>query len=240
MGPSAGSPVTRDVKGLVLGWAGRAAVALSVYAGVVFGAAGTLHWLWGWILLAVVSATTLAEPLVLAPRNPELFAERRRGFGHAGVKQWDRWITAVAGALFPMPWIVAGLDLRFGWTGAMSQGAHIGGLLATSLGYTLFTWAMGSNAFFSGGVRIQSERSHVVATGGPYRFTRHPGYLGTIVAQLGTPFLLGSPWALIPAAILAALFVLRTYLEDGTLLRELPGYAAYAQRVRYRLVPAVW
>lgn len=224
----------------MVGWAGRAAVALLVYGVVVFGAAGTVRWVWGWLLLAVVAAVTLAEPAVLASRSPELFAERRRGFGHAGVRRWDRWITTLAGALFPMPWIVAGLDLRFAWGSGMPLAAHLAGLLAAGLGYAAFIYAMASNAFFSGGVRIQSERGHAVASGGPYRFVRHPGYLGTIVAQLGTPFLLGSWWALIPAAALAALFVMRTRLEDVTLRRELPGYAAYAARIRRRLVPGVW
>ena len=78
------------------------------------------------------------------------------------------------------------------------------------------------------------------ATGGPYRFVRHPGYLGTIVASLATPFLLGSWWALIPSAALAALFVLRTALEDRTLQAELPGYADFTRQTCYCLLPGVW
>jgi protein-S-isoprenylcysteine O-methyltransferase Ste14 len=99
---------------------------------------------------------------------------------------------------------------------------------------------MASNAFFSEGVRIQAERGHVVATGGPYRCVRHPGYVGTILTQLATPFLLGSPWALIPSVVSAALFVVRARLEDKTLMEELPGYKAYAQRTPSRLLPGVW
>jgi protein-S-isoprenylcysteine O-methyltransferase Ste14 len=99
---------------------------------------------------------------------------------------------------------------------------------------------MASNPFCSEGVRIQTERGHAVATGGPYRRVRHPGYVGTILAQLGTPLLLGSPWALLPAGISAALFVVRTWLEDKTLMEELSGYRAYARQTRSRLVPGVW
>jgi protein-S-isoprenylcysteine O-methyltransferase Ste14 len=99
---------------------------------------------------------------------------------------------------------------------------------------------MACNAFFSEGVRIQTERGHTVATAGPYRIVRHPGYVGAIVAELGTPCLLGSPWAFIPAVGSAVLYVLRTHLEDRTLLAELPGYDDYAQRTRYRLLPGVW
>jgi protein-S-isoprenylcysteine O-methyltransferase Ste14 len=108
------------------------------------------------------------------------------------------------------------------------------------LGYALFLWAMASNAFFAEGVRIQQERGHTVAAGGPYRYVRHPGYVGAILSQAATPFLLGSAWALIPSVASAALYVVRTYLEDQALRQELPGYEAYAQRTRYRLLPGVW
>jgi len=113
-------------------------------------------------------------------------------------------------------------------------------LLVTVLGYALFLWAMASNAFFAEGVRIQEERGHTVATGGPYRFVRHPGYVGSILATVATPCLLGSPWALIPAIVSGALYVVRTNLEDKTLRQELPGYEQYARQTRHRLLPGVW
>jgi protein-S-isoprenylcysteine O-methyltransferase Ste14 len=101
---------------------------------------------------------------------------------------------------------------------------------------------MASFAFFAEGVRIQQERGHTVTTGGPYRYVRHPGYVGATrsVSQAATPLLLGSVWALIPTAASAALYVIRTYLEDKTLREELPGYEAYTQQTRYRLRPGVW
>jgi protein-S-isoprenylcysteine O-methyltransferase Ste14 len=99
---------------------------------------------------------------------------------------------------------------------------------------------MACNAFFAEGVRIQTERGHTVTSGGPYRYVRHPGYVGSILSQVATPFLLGSPWALIPSLASGALFVLRTYLEDKTLQAELPGYHEYAQKTRYRLLSGVW
>jgi protein-S-isoprenylcysteine O-methyltransferase Ste14 len=98
---------------------------------------------------------------------------------------------------------------------------------------------MASNAFFSEGVRIQNERGHVVANGGPYRYVRHPGYAGAILAQLATPFLLGSAWAMIPRAAPAVLYVVRTHLEDRTLMEELPCYQEYARQTRFRLLPHV-
>jgi protein-S-isoprenylcysteine O-methyltransferase Ste14 len=113
-------------------------------------------------------------------------------------------------------------------------------MVVMALGYALFLWAMASNAFFAEGVRIQRERGHTVTAGGPYRYVRHPGYVGAILSQAATPFLLGSAWALIPTAASAALYVARTYLEDKTLREELPGYKEYAQQIRYRLLPGVW
>ena len=104
----------------------------------------------------------------------------------------------------------------------------------------MFGWAMTTNAFFSTAVRIQSDRGHTVCRSGPYRFVRHPGYVGAILMSLGTPLLLGSAWALIPAAAAMVLMVLRTHLEDDTLRAELPGYEDYAHDVRYRLVPRLW
>lgn len=139
-----------------------------------------------------------------------------------------------------LSWLVAGLDHRWQWTGSIPLGYHLGGLLFTILGYALFMAAMATNAFFAEGVRIQTERGHTVATGGPYRYVRHPGYAGTILAHLAAPFLLGSLWALIPAFILAGLFVGRTYLEDKTLQAELPGYIEYTRQTRFRLLPGVW
>ena len=75
---------------------------------------------------------------------------------------------------------------------------------------------------------------------GPYRYVRHPGYVGSILSILSMPLILGSLWALIPAVIGAAAFIMRTVLEDRTLQLELNGYAAYAARVRYRFVPGLF
>jgi len=114
------------------------------------------------------------------------------------------------------------------------------GWIVMALGYGLFSWAMVSNKFFSAMVRIQDERGHTVALGGPYRFVRHPGYIGIIVYCLAAPVMFSAWWAYIPALGLCVTIVYRTILEDRTLQRELDGYAAYGQRVRYRLVPGVW
>jgi protein-S-isoprenylcysteine O-methyltransferase Ste14 len=89
-------------------------------------------------------------------------------------------------------------------------------------------------------VRIQTDRGHVVCDSGPYRFVRHPGYAGNVLALLGIVLALGSTWTLIPAMAATIIAVIRTALEDQTLQSELPGYGDYAQRVRHRLIPYVY
>ena len=232
--------ITPQVRHGIVKWVVQAILGLVAYGLILFLAAGTVDWIWGWAQLIVLAAFLAAHPLLLVPINPELLAERERGFRDEGVKPWDKWIAGLAaGAILPL-WVVAGLDVRFDWTGGMPIALHVGGLLANVLGYALFLWAMVSNAYFAEGVRIQEERGHKVATEGPYRCVRHPGYAGAIVSGLATPFLLGSLWALIPAAISAVLYAVRTALEDKTLVEELPGYSEYAQQTRFRLLPGIW
>ncbi len=232
--------ITPQVRQAIVKWIVRASLGAAVYALLLFLPAGRLDWMWGWVMLGVLVAVMVAHPLIILPFHPDLLVEREKGFWHEGVKAWDKWLTTLAGGLMPLPWIIAGLDVRFGWTGPLPLGLHLAGLLVADLGYGLFLGAMGANAYFSGGVRIQAERGHTVVTGGPYRWVRHPGYLGTILVPLGAAFLLGSPWALAPAGLSAVVFIIRTWLEDRTLAAELPGYKAYTEQTRWRLLPGLW
>ncbi len=232
--------ISSETRREIVKWIVQSCLGVVGYGLLLFLAVGRLDWMWGWALLIIVAAFLAAHPLILIPINPELLAEREKGLQDKGVKAWDRWIVGLVGAFLIASWVVAGLDVRWGWTGPIPLAYHIGGLLVTVMGYALFLWAMASNAYFAEGVRIQTERGHTVSTGGPYRYVRHPGYTGAILSQAAAPLLLGSPWALIPAIAAAALYVVRTYLEDKTLTKELPGYKEYAQQTRYRLLPGVW
>ena len=107
-------------------------------------------------------------------------------------------------------------------------------------GYSLASYALIENRFFSALVRIQTDRGHRVVSSGPYRWLRHPGYAGALMSFWATPSWLDSWWAFIPAALVTAVLVIRTRLEDETLRNELDGYDDYARRVRYRLLPGVW
>lgn len=116
--------------------------------------------------------------------------------------------------------------------------SHVAGIILSVTGWAFFLWAMASNPFFSESVRIQEN--HQVASRGPYRLVRHPGYLGNLIGCLGQPLMFGSWWSFIPAILTIIVFVIRTSLEDKTLQKELNGYAEYVKQVRFRLVPGIW
>ena len=206
-----------------------------ILAAILFASSGRINWIWAWAYLGLGLGILIVNASVLPA---ELIAER--GQPRDNVKRWDRVLTTVAQVpTLGLP-VVAGLDERFGWSPQLVPAVHLAGLAFFVLGQGLFSWAMASNKYFSTLVRIQIDRSHTVATGGPYRHVRHPGYAGYIVSYLGASLALGSLWAIIPAGFIACLLIVRTALEDRTLQDELPGYTDYAQRVRYRLLPGIW
>ncbi|MBC8248413.1 MAG: isoprenylcysteine carboxylmethyltransferase family protein [Anaerolineales bacterium] len=197
--------------------------------------AGRLDWVWPWAYLGVGIGILAINMLIL---SPELMAER--GQPRENVKDWDKVLASLITFPILALLIVAGLDERFGWSPQLALVVHLIGLAFIALGQGLFTWAMASNMFFSTAVRIQMDRDHTVASGGPYRYVRHPGYVGLIVSLFATALALGSLWALMPAGLAAVLLGVRTALEDKTLLEELEGYEEYAAQTRYRMLPGIW
>ena len=210
---------------------------LMLFAVILFIAAGTWHSHRAW---AYVLAVLIFEGLtlsILAWRAPHTLKQR----GHIGarVKPFDRVFIALWLVLALITPVVAGLETRAGAPALPWLWFYVG--LATLTLASLFgLWAMVANEHFEQFVRIQTERGHRVVTTGPDQFVRHPGYLAAVVGALATPLMLGSIWTFAPAALIAALFVIRTILEDRTLRRELDGYEAYARRTRFRLVPGIW
>lgn len=223
----------------LISWAVKG-VLYKAYVGVVLMlSAGRWDWGAGWLYVFIFLAFDAATALVVIPRNPDLLIERSRS--NPNIKAWDKVIMPLAAGVVPLfGWILAGLNERWGWSPYVSPGVQLFGFLITLIGHGLIVWAMGANAYFSPVVRIQEERGHRVADGGPYRIIRHPGYVGAILFSLGIPLLLESWWALIPGVVSVVLYGLRTSLEDQTLIKELPGYEEYAARVKYKLLPGVW
>lgn len=202
---------------------------------ILFLSAGTLNWPMAWVLLGVMFAATAFVTLVC---SPDLIIERM--YTQKGEKDWDARLVKTMNLVGLLPLLTAGLALRFGWSGQVPILVEGIALCFFLLGYGIFIWAMLTNRFFSRVVRIQDEKDHQAVTGGPYRFVRHPGYLGFMLVVLAQPLMLGSFWALIPGVVTAGLFVVRTRWEDAALNRELPGYPEYARDVRYRLFPGIW
>lgn len=158
-----------------------------------------------------------------------------------GAKPWDRLLAPAMASFCPALIVaVAALEVRLGGTPSFPPVLVASGLIGAVGGHALMTWAMLRNNFFSALVRIQSDRGHRVARHGPYRFVRHPGYVGMLLYALSTPFILGSLWALLPASATLCVGALRTELEDRTLQRELDGYVDYAREVPCRLLPGSW
>jgi protein-S-isoprenylcysteine O-methyltransferase Ste14 len=223
---------------LILRYALRETLGLVVMGAALFWSAGRIDWWQGWAALVVMAGWTLGMGFVIIRNNPALLAERLGP--RKGTKSWDTTIMSLLGLLQLGRYIVAGLDKRYSWTGDMLLTAQVVAFVLGALGNAVVVWATASNAFFSQINRIQVERGHAVATGGPYRYVRHPAYSGAIVFELSVPILLGSWWAMAFSLVTTVLLILRTSLEDRTLQAELPGYADFASRVRYRLLPGIW
>ena len=213
-------------------------IGVGLIAAILFLAAGRLNWLWAWVLLGIYLVSVLINSAFMLHTNPETIAERGR---LKGMKDWDKVVGGLWGlAQWLLLPLMAGLDVRFGWTRELSTPWHVVGAVLFAAGLGLFGWAMITNAYFSTAVRVQTDRGQTVCSTGPYRFVRHPGYVGTILQSLGLPFLLGSLWALIPGITAVVLMIIRTALEDHTLQAELPGYREFVQKVRYRVIPGIW
>jgi protein-S-isoprenylcysteine O-methyltransferase Ste14 len=211
---------------------------LLIVAAILFIASGDLGWGWAWVYIITGAIILTISAWVILPTDPELAAERSQVAENT--KGWDRVAILIIFISGAGVFLVAGLDQRFQWSPPLATAIHLIALVIVVVAQALFIWAMASNRFFAKTVRIQAERGHAVASDGPYRFVRHPGYAANIITMFAVSLLLGSFWALIPAALFAAAFIIRTALEDKTLQAELPGYVEYTQHTRYRLVPGVW
>jgi protein-S-isoprenylcysteine O-methyltransferase Ste14 len=198
-------------------------------------------WWQAWAFSLLVFVVGVGGRMMAEHRHPGLLAERMRFGRKQEIKAWDRVLAPLMGfsVLYPVV-IVAGLDHYYAWTNPLPPWVNVCGFIVTALGYALAVWALVENRFFSLMVRIQMDRGHTVCDTGPYRYLRHPGYAGNLLSSIAIALALGSGWTLIAALFACIISIIRTMLEDRTLLSELPGYAEYAGRVRYRLIPGIW
>jgi protein-S-isoprenylcysteine O-methyltransferase Ste14 len=209
-----------------------------VLTAILLIAAGRWDWVMGWVYTATYACLAVIGVLAV-PLDPELVEERTQI--KEGVKEWDKRITVIGSVLYPLAiLIVAGLDARYGWSPRFPPALQLASLAIAAGGNLMSIWATAVNRFYGRFVRIQRERGHIVISDGPYRYVRHPGYLGQIIFSLASALALGSLWALVPGGLFAVLLIVRTALEDRTLQEELDGYKAYARTVRHRLIPEIW
>ncbi|MGD8418463.1 MAG: isoprenylcysteine carboxylmethyltransferase family protein [Pseudomonadales bacterium] len=202
---------------------------------------GDVGWWQAWFYSLLILAAGIGGRMWAEQRHPGLLAERQDIRNIQNAKAWDKVLAPLMAVSVGYPMVlVAGLDHRYSWSSEFPLWLIVIGFILIALGYAFATWALAENRFFSSVVRIQADRGHVVCDSGPYRFVRHPGYAGNILALWGIVLGLGSLWTLIPAAVASTIAVIRTVLEDQTLQDELPGYREYARRVRYRLIPWIY
>jgi protein-S-isoprenylcysteine O-methyltransferase Ste14 len=213
---------------------------LAITGAVLFASAGTINWPQAWFFLAELGIIGLVSGIGIARHDPQLMRERMRGPIQREQKAWDKALLTVVFVLFAALHVIAGLDAVRFHTSNMPVWLNVVGALGIAVGLYGFHVVLRENSYATAVVRVQSERGHQVISTGPYALVRHPMYAAAIFYFVGTALLLGSWYAVAISLVLVGLFGLRAVWEEQTLVNELPGYSAYAQRVRYRLVPGIW
>jgi protein-S-isoprenylcysteine O-methyltransferase Ste14 len=201
---------------------------------------GAWDWWQAWAFAVLYILSFAVSRILVNLRHPDLIRERARFMQAEDTKPWDKALAPLLGIGSILVPVTAGLDKYYGWSPASSLTVNLLALFGILLGYGFSSWALIENRFFSGTVRIQTERGHHVVSTGPYRIVRHPGYAGGLFSYICVPLLLDSLWAWIPTVFLVTVMVIRTALEDKTLQAELPGYKEFTQKTRYRLIPGMW
>src|SRR6266540_586392 len=209
------------------------------FALALFLPAGTLAWPAGWIFLALFFGFYLAVTLWLFRHNPGLLQERMR-LGTSDQQGWDKLLFPLI-MVFPFVWLMfMSFDaVRFHWSPLPVRLQFVGAIMLLCSFYLLFL-TFRENSYLSPVVRIQQERGHTVVSTGPYHYVRHPMYAAIVIFVVGTSLLLGSWSGVLVGAVFVIALARRAILEEQTLQAQLPGYAAYMTKVRYRLIPYLW
>lgn len=210
-----------------------------LFALALFLPAGTLAWQAGWIFLILFFSFYVAITFWLIRHNPGLLEERLR-LSRPNQQGWDK-------VLFPVlmigiyAWLIfLSLDAaRLRWS-PVPPWLQFAGAIMLFCSFILLFLTFRENTYLSTVVRIQEERGHTLVSTGPYQYVRHPMYAAILVFMIGTSLLLGSWYGILVGLLFLTILGRRAMLEERTLRQELPGYAAYMARVKYRIVPYVW
>ena len=207
---------------------------LLMVGALIFLPAGTINFPSGWLLMGLLFGPMLIAGFVMFFRSPEFLAKRL----DAKEKQKaQKGVLGLAGLMFIAGFITAGLDFRFGWS-RMPPWVVATASVLFLIAYALYAEVMRENAYLSRTVRV--EEGQTVVDTGLYGIVRHPMYAVTILLFLMMPMVLGSWYGLIPFAFYPAIMVIRLLDEEKLLTRELPDYAEYKKKVKYRLIPFIW
>ena len=205
-----------------------------ILALMLFLPAGNWGYWQAWMYLGTMTAMMLVTLVYLAKNDPALLERRMR------MREKERpqqRVVAVSGIFLFLSFLIPGLDIRYGWSGMPAWGAILANLVVI-IGYLLVIWVFRTNSYTSRIVEV--EAGQTVVSSGPYALVRHPMYVGAFFCYAFSPLALGSYWAFLPGLMILPVLVVRLINEEAVLLRELPGYREYTQKVKYRLLPGVW
>jgi protein-S-isoprenylcysteine O-methyltransferase Ste14 len=212
----------------------RLVVAPPIMMAMLFIPAGTLDYWEAWVYLGLVLALAVGAGLWLFRHSPQLLTRRMR------MREPTRQqvgIVSLAGVVMIAAFLLPGFDHRWGWS-QVPIALVIGADAVVLVSYLFVFWVQSVNEFASRVVEV--EQGHRLVDTGPYAIVRHPMYLGMMWFMLATPLALGSYWAVIPALGIVPALMVRILAEEAVLRRDLPGYGAYTERVRHRLLPGIW
>ena len=201
---------------------------------LIFLPAGTLRYVYGWLLMGLLFVPMLIAGFVMLVKSPEFLKKRLDAKEKQG-KQ--KGVVALSGLMFIAGFVVAGLDFRFGWSN-MPAWAVVAASVLFLVAYVLYAEVMRENAYLSRTIKV--EEGQTVVDTGMYGVIRHPMYAVTILLFLMIPMVLGSWYALIAFAFYPAIIIVRLNDEEKLLTKELPGYGEYKKKVKYRIIPFIW
>ncbi len=201
---------------------------------LIFWPAGTLDFGYGWLLVGLLFGPMLVAGFVMFFKSPNFLAKR------LDVKEkqaTQKGVVALSGLMFIAGFVVAGLDFRFSWS-RMPLWVTVTASVLFLLAYVLYAEVMRENAYLSRTIKV--EEGQTVVDTGLYGIVRHPMYMATLLLFGMMPIVLGSWYALLVFAWYPVIIIVRLGDEEDLLTRELPGYAEYKQKVKYRIIPFVW
>jgi protein-S-isoprenylcysteine O-methyltransferase Ste14 len=214
---------------------------VAFYALLLFVPAGTLHWWRAWMFLAVTVAVMAGAVFSILPGNADLFSQRAKGVIQKGQPLWDRVLVILLLVSYMGQIVFIPLDVfRFHLLAKPGGFVSFLGLALYVAGWWIMTLAMKVNSFAVPVVRLQEERHQRVIDSGVYAVVRHPMYAGFVPMVVGPALWLESYLAALLAIIPITVVAVRSLFEERFLKRELKGYDAYIEEVRYRLIPFIW